>query len=120
MKLKRNYLTSLELNSIIIELSKRDFLLEREILKVALVAQILCEYDFSDYKDCDDIYDFVMESGIDFEIMVKNYWIIDATINKQFSFENTLNNFIKDIEPKLSNSIDNISKDLNKNDLQKQ
>ena len=59
MKVVRDYLTSEEINYIVDSMLKNDNAVAREILKVGMVAQFLCE-DLDEFESCNDIYDKVV------------------------------------------------------------
>lgn len=103
MKITRNYLTSEELTFIINAMLDKKTALEREIVKVGLVAQILCEdLDKEKFEDCNDIYDMVMaDDTINFSIIVNNYDIIDKIVSEELSVTNVIRDFVKDINEKL-------------------
>ena len=66
MKVVRDYLTSQELNYIINAMLEKETALEREVVKTALIAQLVCE-EIGDFEDCNDIYDKVVaDSKINF------------------------------------------------------
>ena len=54
MKIVRDYLTSEELIYIVESLLDKKTAVEREIMKVGLVAQFVCE-DIGDFENCNDI-----------------------------------------------------------------
>ena len=111
MKVIRDYLTSQELGYIINAMLEKETALEREIVKVALVAQLVCE-DIGDFEDCNDIYDKVVaDSKINFDGIVTNYYIIDALIAQETGVNNILKDFINDISEKIMKAIENL--DLN-------
>ena len=103
MKITRNYLTSEELTFIINSMLEKNTALEREIVKIGLIAQIINdnEDEFKDCKNCDDIYDIVVaDDTIDFSV-IKNYDIIDKIISEELSVTNVIKEFVKDINEKL-------------------
>ena len=111
MKISRDYLTGAELSYIVNAMIEKDSAVEREIVKVALVAQLLCE-DIGDFEDCNDIYDKVVsDSTINFNVIVNNYDIIDKLYVEETGINKILKDFINDISNKLDESIKNL--DLN-------
>lgn len=102
--MKRGYLTSDELIQIVNELVSVDedgnFLhekaSEREILKVAMTAQCLCE-EVSGMKTCNDMYDWYMEQDIDFDTDVKNYYVIDKLVKEELGIDCAVRNLIRRI-----------------------
>lgn len=111
MKVVRDYLTSQELGYIINAMLEKETALEREIVKVALVAQLVCE-DIGDFEDCNDIYDKVVaDSKINFDGIVTNYYIIDALVAQETGVNKILKDFIDDMSEKITKAIENL--DLN-------
>ena len=111
MKVSRDYLTGAELNYIVNAMIEKDSAVEREIVKVDLVEQLLCE-DIGDFEDCNDIYDKVVsDSTINFNVIVNNYDIIDKLYAEETGINKILKDFINDISNKLDESIKNL--DLN-------
>lgn len=125
--MKRGYLTSDELIQIVNELVSVDedgnFLhekaSEREILKVAMTAQCLCE-EVSGMKTCNDMYDWYMEQDIDFDIDVKNYYVIDKLVKEELEIDCAVRNLIKNVGNKMTgfdmnNTIEQLKGVVNKN-----
>ena len=111
MKVIRDYLTSQELGYIINSMLEKETALEREIVKVGLVAQLVCE-DIGDFEDCNDIYDKVVaDSKINFDGIVTNYYIIDALIAQETGVNKILKDFVDDMSEKITKAIENL--DLN-------
>jgi len=101
MKFTRNYLTSEELTFIINAMLEKETALEREIVKVGLVAQILAE-DLGEFENCDDIYDKVVaDNNIHLPSIIRNYDIIDKIVAEELSVTNVIKDFVKDINEKL-------------------
>ena len=96
MELKRNYLTSEELIGIVNELIQHESAIEREIIKVGMVAQCLID-GMDEYKDCNAMYDAVMENGIDFDCEVNNYYMIDKLIKEEIGVEKVIKDFVNSI-----------------------
>lgn len=107
--MKRGYLTSDELIQIVNELvsvnEDGNFLhekaSEREILKVAMTAQCLCE-EVSGMKTCNDMYDWYMEQDIDFDTDVKNYYVIDKLVKEELGIDCAVRSLIKNVENKMT------------------
>ncbi len=107
--MKRGYLTSDELIQIVNELvsvnEDGNFLhekaSEREILKVAMTAQCLCE-EVSEMKTCNDMYDWYMEQDIDFDTDVKNYYVIDKLVKEELGIDCAVRSLIKNVENKMT------------------
>lgn len=70
---------------------------ERYILKVGMVAQIVLD-DMDKFKDCNEIYDYVVENDIDFDMEVNNYYMIDHLVNEELSTTNVIRDFVKSME----------------------
>lgn len=113
MKIVRDYLTSQELAYIINAMLEKETALEREVVKVGLVAQLLAE-DIGEFEDCNDIYDKVVaDDTINLSRIVNNYDIIDKLVAEETGIEKTLKTFVEDISKKLDNSM----KDLDLNNV---
>lgn len=111
MKVVRDYLTSQELNYIINAMLEKETALEREIVKVALVAQLVCE-EIGDFDDCNDVYDKVVaDSKINFSEIINNYNIIDKLYTEETGVNKILKDFVDNINIKLDNATKNM--DLN-------
>ena len=100
----KKYLTSNELIEVVNELTKVDngelvhkTAIERYILKVGMVAQIVLD-DMDKFKDCNEIYDYVVENDIDFEMEVNNYYMIDVLVKEELSATNVIRDFVKYME----------------------
>lgn len=112
MKITRDYLTSQELGYIVNAMLEKETALEKEVVKIALIAQIVCEdLDLSDVEDCNDIYDKVISDGTNFSSIITNYDVIDKLVAEETGVNKILKDFIDDISVKLENSIKNL--DLN-------
>ena len=108
MKVIRDYLTSQELGYIVSAMLEKETALEREIVKVALVAQLVCE-DLGDFEDCNDIYDKVVaDSKISFDGIVTNYYIIDKLIAEETGINKILKDFIENVNEKIVKSVENL------------
>lgn len=111
MKVVRDYLTSQELNYIVNAMLEKETALEREIVKVALVAQLVCE-EIGDFDDCNDVYDKVVaDSKINFSEIINNYNIIDKIYAEETGVNKILKDFVDNINIKLDNATKNM--DLN-------
>lgn len=116
MELKRNYLTSDELVGIVNELIQHESAVEREIIKVGMVAQCLIDGGMKEYKDCNAMYDAIMENGIELDMEVSNYYMIDKLVNKELGVEK----LIKDFVDSISDSIKDIPSTLDIQNLMTQ
>lgn len=113
MKIVRDYLTSEEINFIVDSMLKNDDAVAREILKVGMVAQFLCE-DLGEFESCNDIYDKVVaDSKLNFSEIVNNYDVIDKLYAQETSTEKILKDFVNSINSKLDKSL----KDFDLNSL---
>ena len=101
MKIVRDYLTSEELNFIVNAMLEKESALDREIVKVGLVAQLLVE-DLGEFEDCNDVYDKVVtNSKINFSAIVNNYDIIDKIVAEELGVNNIIKDFVKSINERL-------------------
>ena len=116
MKLNRNYLTSDELVGIVNELIQHESAVEREIIKVGMVAQCLIDGGMKEYKDCNAMYDAIMENGIELDMEVSNYYMIDKLVNKELGVEKVIKDFVDSI----SDSIKDIPSTLDIQNLMTQ
>lgn len=111
MKIVRDYLTSEELGYIVNAMLEKETALEREVVKVALIAQLVGE-DLGEFEDCNDIYDMVVaNNAIDLSKIVNNYNIIDKIVSEELGVSNIIKDFINNINEKLDNATKNV--DLN-------
>lgn len=111
MKVVRDYLTSQELGYIVSAMLEKETALEREVVKVALVAQLVCE-DLGDFEDCNDIYDKVVaDNKINFDSIVTNYYVIDKLVAEETGINKILKDFIENVNTKIVKSVENL--DLN-------
>ena len=100
----KKFLTSNEIMEVVNELTKVEngelvhkTAVERYILKVGMVAQIVLD-DMDKFKDCNEIYDYVVENDIDFEMEVNNYYMIDVLVKEELSATNVIRDFVKYME----------------------
>ena len=113
MKVVRDYLTSEEISFIIDSMLKNDNAVAREVLKVGMVAQFLCE-DLGEFESWNNIYDKVVaDSKLNFSEIVNNYDIIDKLYAQETSTEKILKDFVNSINSKLDKSL----KDFDLNSL---
>ena len=110
MKIVRDYLTSAELQYIVNSMLEKDNALDREIVKVGLVAQLLGE-DIGEFNDCNDVYDKVVaDDTINLSKIVNNYDVIDKIVAEELGVNNILKDFVKDINERLD-KMENINLD---------
>ena len=108
MKIVRDYLTSEELNFIVNSMLEKETALDREIVKVGLVAQLLGD-DLGEFNDCNDVYDKVVaDSKINLSAIVNNYDVIDKLVAEELGVNKIIKDFINDISVKIENSIKNL------------
>lgn len=111
MKFIKNYLTSEEISVIVAEMLTKSNAVEREIVKIGIVAQILIdEKDLGEFETCDDIYNKIMEQGIDFNTIF-NYNIIDKLVKEELGVDKFIKEFLIGFDEKLTKSLDGL--DLN-------
>lgn len=114
MKLTRNYLTSDELAFIVNSMLEKDNALDREIVKIGLIAQVLCD-DIGEVTTCNEIYDKIVSENIDFNNII-NYYVIDNLVDKELGINNIIKKFVEDINKKLDEmgdiDLENIIKQL--------
>ena len=103
----KKYLTSNEIMEVVNELTKAEngelvhkTAIERYILKVGMVAQIVLD-DMDKFKDCNEIYDYVVENDIDFEMEVNNYYMIDKLVDKELGVDTIVRVFLESLNSKL-------------------
>ena len=101
MKVTRDYLTSEELSFIVNAMLEKESAVDREIVKVGLVAQLLTE-DIGEFDDCNDVYDKVVaDDTINFSKIVNNYDIIDKLVAEELGINKIIKGFIIDINKRL-------------------
>ena len=111
MKIVRDYLKSEELSFIINAMLEKDNALDREIVKVGLVAQLLAE-DIGEFNDCNDVYDKVVaDDTINLSKIVNNYDVIDKIVAEELGVNNIVKDFVASINQKLDNAMQNINLD---------
>ncbi len=112
MKLKRNYLTAEELIFIVENILNAETEVEKEIVKIGIIAQLLIE-DLEERDSCNEYFDIVFENGIDFSREVVNYYMIDKIVEK----ENSLYSIIKSLIESLEDSIKDLPNEMQKIDF---
>lgn len=105
----KNYLTSEELAFIVNEVIKHDNAVEREIVKIALIAQLLID-DLGEFENCNDVYDKVVSENIDFSI-VFNYNALNKMIDEEVGMTKVIKDFVNDMTEKITKSVEGL--DLN-------
>ena len=103
----RKYLTSDEMAFIIKEMLKHDNTVEREIVKVGMVAQLVVK-ELGEYEDCNGVYDYVMEKGIDLTKIV-NYEAIDRLYNEEVGINKTIKDFVDSFKSEISKSLEGLN-----------
>ena len=94
----------------------KDNAVEREIVKVGLVAQLtvkdLVELTNEAFKekfdDCNGVYDYVMEKGIDLTKIV-NYEALDRLYNEEVGVNRIIKDFVDDFKNEISKSLEGIN-----------
>lgn len=112
----KKYLTSEEIGFIVNEMLNKDNAVEREIVKVGLVAQLtvkdLVELTNEAFKekfdDCNGVYDYVMEKGIDLTKIV-NYEALDRLYNEEVGVNRIIKDFVDDFKNEISKSLEGIN-----------
>lgn len=119
MKVIRDYLTSDELNYIVNAMLEKETALEREIVKVGLIAQLITDdEDIDKLNNCNDIYDKVIaDNTINFSAIINNYDIIDKIVAEEMGTNKILKDFVTEISTKLDESIKNLDLNLAINQL---
>ena len=107
---KKKYLLSDELGFVISEMLKHDNAVEREIVKVGMVAQLVVK-DLDEFEDCNSIYDYVVENNIDLEKNIVNYSIIDKLVDKELGVDKFVKEFLIGFDERINESMKNL--DLN-------
>lgn len=111
MRIVRDYLTSQELGFIIDAMLEKDNALDREVVKVGLVAQLLAE-DIGDFEDCNDVYNKVVaDDTINLSAIVNNYDVIDKLVAEELG----VNNIIKDLTESINKKLDDATKNMDLN-----
>ena len=111
MKIVRDYLTSEELSFIVNTMLEKETALDREVVKVGLVAQLLAE-DIGEFNDCNDVYDKVVaDDTINFSKIVNNYDVIDKLVAEELGINNVIKDFVASINQKLDNAMQNVNLD---------
>lgn len=112
----RKYLTSYEIGFIVNEMLNKDNAVEREIVKVGLVAQLtvkdlveLTDEAFKEkFDDCNSVYDYVMEKGIDLTKIV-NYEAIDRLYNDEVGVNKIIKDFVDSFKGEISKSLEGLN-----------
>ena len=105
----RKYLTNDELAYIVNEVVQYDNAVTREIVKVGMVAQLVIK-DLGEFEDCNGVYDYVMEKGIDLNEIV-NYKTLNDLIDAETGVTKIIKDFVTDMMEKINKSVENL--DLN-------
>lgn len=111
MKLKKGYLTAEELEFIVSKMIGIEGAVNREILKVGLVAQFVIE-DLEEFESCNDIYNKLVETeDINLIYSVHNYDVIDKLVKEELGIDKFMKDFLKGFEEKIDASMQSL--DLN-------
>ena len=110
MKLVKKYLTTDELVQIVDTLKTKETFIEKEIIKIGMVAQF-CIDDFIENKedlDCGEIYDLIVkdETNIydDIVLGIKNYHVIDDIMSNEDGVVSLIKSFLEEVEEKIDNT----------------
>ena len=110
MKLIKKYLTTDELVQIVNTLKTKETFIEKEIIKIGMVAQF-CIDDFIENKedlDCGEIYDLIVKDETDIYddivLEIKNYHIIDDIMRKEDGIVSLIKSFLEEVEKKIDNT----------------
>lgn len=101
LKLKRDYLTSVEIEYIVTQILQTESAYDKEILQIGLVAQILLESMPEDFTSCAQIYDYLLENKVDLGSLVVNYYMIDKIYEEETSVSNTVAKFLEGFASKI-------------------
>lgn len=109
MKLKRDYLTSDEMAMIVNTVLETEGAINREVVKVGLVYQLLSEEE-EQFETCNEYYDkYISQEDVYFPYDVRNYIDMEDIIADELGVKNVIKEAIKDIEKKID--------DINMTDL---
>lgn len=103
----KKYLTSNELAFIVSEMLKHDNAVDREVVKVGMVAQLVVK-ELGEYEDCNGVYDYVMEKGIDLTKIV-NYEAIDRLYNDEVGVNRIIKDFVDSFKSEISKSLEGLN-----------
>lgn len=101
LKLKRDYLTSVEIEYVVTQILQTESAYDKEILQIGLVAQILLETLPEDFTTCAQIYDYLLENKVDLQSLVVNYSMIDRIYAEETSASNTVAKFLEGFASKI-------------------
>lgn len=101
LKLKRDYLTSVEIEYVVTQILQTESAYDKEILQIGLVAQILLESLPEDFTTCAQIYDYLLENKVDLQSLVVNYSMIDRIYAEETSVSNTVAKFLEGFASKI-------------------
>lgn len=109
IKYKQKYLTADDVFSVVDAIAELDGepiakAMNKELVKVGLVAQIVVDHDFSDCENLNDIYNWVMANEIDLAKIVFNYDAIDRVLATMYSMDNVIKNKIDEIVESINNT----------------
>lgn len=106
MKLLRQFLTTKELYFIANTLRTIDDSIEREIVKIGLYIQLLCDTEGLEYENCNELYEaYNLQDEIDFDYDIKNSYVIENFLAQEFGIENIVKNMLTN----MSKNIDKIN-----------
>ncbi|MBQ0112210.1 MAG: hypothetical protein KBT03_03680 [Bacteroidales bacterium] len=102
MKIIRNYLKDSELQEIVNTLVGIESSIDREIVKIGMVAQCVCD-ELGEFKDCNDIYNTYIqcEDEIDFDYDIKNMYVIDKCVKEELGVDTNVRTFLNELNVKI-------------------
>lgn len=111
IKFKKGYLTIEEIAEIVEEVKGYKESYNREVNKINLVVKTLVDYNFGEMLNT-EVYNFAVENAVIelIEDNISNYYIIDKMIKEELSVENTVREFLEELDSK----IDKLSKKMPK------
>lgn len=102
MKLKKNYLTSDEVNEIVNELVKHESATEREIIRIAMIYQFVVE-DAEHFETANEYYDlYCSQNDIDFDLDLTNGYTVKNLLMEELSVDKAIKDFLKDLGKKVN------------------
>ena len=109
LELTRNYLKAEEMAVIVVEMLKQEEEFSRQMMKYSLTAQLLLNgIDASEDKNSSDIYNQVIESGIDLDEAVINLWLVDKIVRQETDTPKVIEKMLNGVVNKINEAIDNV------------
>lgn len=115
---KKLYLTIEEIAEIVEEVKGYKESYNREVTKVNLTVKALFDYDFGEMLNT-EVYNFAVENKLieRIEDNVSNYFVIDKMVKEELSVENTLREFLENLDKKLDKVMKKLPEKVNLKDL---